>query len=115
NSAERSSTFGSGTMNIMDREGEYLFETVLEINNRALGLVLGIITGLSIFVATLWLVIKGGPIVGPHLALLSPFFPGYSVTIFGSLVGLLYGFVVGYLVGWSIACLYTQFVHLRNR
>jgi hypothetical protein len=102
-------------MNIMDRENEYLFETVLEMNNRALGLVLGIITGLSIFVATLWLVIKSGAVVGPHLALLSQFFPGYSVTFFGSLVGLVYGFIVGFLVGWSIACLYTRFVHLRNR
>src|SRR5262249_4252900 len=99
----------------MDRENEFLFETALEINNRALGLVLGIVTGFSIFAATLWLVIKGGPVVGPHLELLSNFFPGYSVTYVGSVVGLLYGLVVGYLVGWTIAWLYTRFVDLRNR
>jgi hypothetical protein len=99
----------------MDRENESLLETVLEINNRALGVVLGIIAGVVIFAATLWLVIKGGPVVGPHLSLLSQFFPGYSVTYFGSVVGFIYGLVVGYFVGWSIAWLYTRFVNLRNR
>jgi hypothetical protein len=99
----------------MDREYERLLQTVLEINNRVLGLVMGVITGMSIFVATLFLVLKGGPIVGPHLSLLSQFFPGYSVTYFGSVVGLIYGSVLGYLAGWCIAWLYNRVVYFRNR
>ena len=76
---------------------------------------LGIIVGLGIFVATLWLVLKGGPSVGPHMALLGQFLPGYSVTYVGSVLGLIYGFVVGYIAGWSIGRLYNQFVYLRGR
>ena len=92
-----------------------LLRTVLAINNRIFGLVLGIILGLGIFAATLWLVLKGGPSVGPHMALLGQFLPGYSVTYLGSFLGLIYGFVVGYIVGWSIGRLYNQFVYLRAR
>jgi hypothetical protein len=58
----------------MDQEHDHLLQAVLEINNRVLGFVLGIVTGLVIFLATLWLVFKGGRIVGPHLSLLAQFF-----------------------------------------
>jgi hypothetical protein len=92
-----------------------LLRTVLEINNRIFGLVLGIIVGLGISAATLWLVLKGGPSVGPHMALLGQFLPGYSVTYMGSVLGLIYGFVVGYIAGWSIGRLYNHFVYLRGR
>ena len=88
------------------------------MNSRLLntiGLVLGIIAGLGIFAATLWLVLKGGPSVGPHMALLGQFLPGYSVTYVGSVLGLIYGFVVGYIAGWSIGRLYNHFVYLRGR
>ena len=94
---------------------DQLLRTVLAINNRILGLVLGIIVGLGIFAATLWLVLKGGPSVGPHMALLGQFLPGYSVTYVGSVLGLIYGFVVGYIAGWSIGRLYNHFVYLRSR
>ena len=92
-----------------------MLRTVLAINNQVLGVVLGILMGLGIFAATLWLVFKGGPSVGPHMALLGQFFPGYSVTYFGSVLGLIYGFIVGYIAGWSIGRLYNQFVYLRHR
>ena len=41
--------------------------------------------------------------VGPHLALLSQYFPGYSVTIGGSFLGLGYGFAAGFGAGWVFA------------
>ena len=53
---------------------EALFSGVLRLNGKILGLVLGILLGLAIFIATNWLVIKGGHItpsgeyvVGPEL------------------------------------------------
>jgi hypothetical protein len=98
-----------------DRELERLLQAVVEINNRILGLVLGVVSGTGLFATTLWLVVKGGPVVGPHLSLLAQFFPGYSVTYSGSVVGLVYGFIVGYVGGWSVAWLYNRFVSMRNR
>ena len=50
-------------------EEERLARAVLRLNGTILGLVLGIISGLIIFVGTNWLVLKGGREVGPHLAL----------------------------------------------
>ena len=98
-----------------DRESERLLQAVVEIKNRILGLVLGVVSGTGLFAETLWLVVKGGPVVGPHFSLLAQFFPGYSVTYFGSVVGLVYGFIVGYVGGWSVACLYNRFVNMRSR
>jgi len=99
----------------MDREYDRLLQTVLEINNRVLGIVLGVISGVVVFAATLVLVLKGGPVVGPHLSLLGQFFPGYSVTFLGSVVGFVYGCILGYVAGWCIAWLYNRVVYLRNR
>ena len=56
---------------------EDLTGEILRLNDTILALVLGLMTGLLVFVATNWLVIKGGNRVGPHLALLGQFFPGY--------------------------------------
>jgi hypothetical protein len=59
-------------------EDEKLFTGVLLLNAKVVGLVLGILFALGIFVATNWLVIKGGERVGPHLQLLSQYFIGYK-------------------------------------
>jgi hypothetical protein len=49
---------------------------VLRLNATIQELVMGLMLGLAIFVATNWLVLKGGPVVGPHLSLMSQFFLG---------------------------------------
>jgi hypothetical protein len=79
------------------------------------GLVTGVILGLTIFIATNWLLLKGGEPVGPHLALLGQFFLGYTVSFGGSVVGLLYGLVTGFIVGYMVAFLYNFFLHLRHK
>ena len=84
-----------------------LAREIIRLNGTILALVLGLMTGLLIFVATNWLVIKGGESVGPHLALLGQFFPGYSVSFLGSLAGLAYGTALGSVAGWSIARVYN--------
>ena len=82
-----------------------------------LGLSLGTVTGLLLFLATLWLALKGGEAVGPHLQLLSQYFPGYSVTISGSVLGFAYGFIIGAIGGWGFAflrnALYKVLIHRR--
>ena len=95
-------------------EEEKLFSGILWLNAKVLGLVLGVLFGLIIFIATNWLVIKGGDPVGPHLQLLSQFFIGYKVTFFGSFVGFAYGFALGTLGGAFIGWVYNKIVVFRN-
>jgi hypothetical protein len=83
---------------------------VLRLNARAWGISFGLLAGLGLFGATLYLVIKGGENVGQHLQLLAVFFPGYRVTVAGAFIGLVYGFVVGYGIGRLIGALYNRLV-----
>lgn len=96
-------------------EEERLARAVLRLNGTVLGLAFGMAAGLAIFVATNWLVLKGGDPVGPHLGLLSQFFFGYSVTFAGSFIGTAYGFAGGYFAGWLIARVYNGVVLLKRR
>ena len=85
-----------------------LTRTIRRLNARIMGVSMGLMLGLGLFVATNWLVIKGGTNVGEHLALLSNFFPGYRVTFAGSLLGFVYAFVLGYGIGVAIAAVYSR-------
>ena len=88
---------------------------LMQLNATVQGVVVGLIAGLGIFIATNWLIIKGGPVVGPHLALLGQFFIGYRVTFVGSLIGFAYGFVLGFCVGYGVARAYNWLADLRQR
>ena len=87
---------------------ETLMVKTFYLNMRVLALAIGLICGLAIFIATNWLVIKGGDPVGPHLQLLGQFFWGYRVTFAGSLIGSGYGFVTGWLCGLAIGWIYNR-------
>jgi hypothetical protein len=64
---------------------------------------MGTVGGMVLFLATIILILKGGAVVGPNLQLLDQYFPCYSVTLLGSLLGLTYGFVTGFVGGWGFA------------
>ena len=81
---------------------------VLRLNAMVTGVALGVLVGLGLFVATNWLILKGGEKVGPHLGLLGQFFVGYKVTFLGSVIGLGYGFVCGFVVGFLIAAMHNR-------
>ena len=104
--------------NMLSEEDKALEDVVLtrlmRMNAVINGIVFGIVLGGLIFIATIWLVLKGGDVVGPNLALLNQFFIGYSVTFVGSLVVFVYGFITGFLVGAGIALIYNFVVDLRN-
>ena len=98
-----------------------LFSAVLRLNTKVLGMVLGLLFGFSIFIATNWLIIKGGHttpsgeyVVGPHLVLLSQFFIGYRVSFLGSIIGFFYGFALGTLSGAAIGWIYNKIAVFRN-
>jgi hypothetical protein len=88
---------------------------LLRLNAAVQGVVSGIIAGLGVFVATNWLVLKGGDVVGPHLSLLGQFFIGYQVSFLGSLIGFAYAFVTGFVIGYFLARIYNYIVDLRDR
>ena len=87
---------------------------VLRLNVKILGLVLALLIGSVIFIATNWLVIKGGQPVGPHLQLLGQYFIGYRVTFWGSLIGFVYGFVLGGVFGILLGWIYNGVVMLKG-
>ena len=60
---------------------------VMRLNLLVNGIAVGLLFGLGLFLTTIFLVLKGGPVVGPHLGLLGQFLPGYAVTVAGSFVG----------------------------
>jgi hypothetical protein len=61
---------------------------------------------LGLFALTLFLVLKGAPPgipVGPHLAQLAEFFPGYAVSAVGASIGAAYAGLVGGVIGFVLA------------
>lgn len=89
-------------------EAEAVQRALRRLNARAWGISLGLLFGLGLLSATLFLVIKGGPNVGQHLALLGNYFPGYRVTVVGAFIGFVYAFVLGYAVGRLIGVVYNR-------
>jgi hypothetical protein len=92
-----------------------LLKSTVRLNATVLGIALGLLFGLIVFVATNWLIIKGAQpnadqemVVGPHLALLSHYFIGYRVTFPGSLIGFGYGFALGAVTGWLLVRIYNR-------
>lgn len=85
-------------------------QTFAKLNARAWGIAFGLVSGLGLLIATWVLVLEGGEQVGTHLALLGHFFPGYSVTLIGGVIGFVYAFVVGYAFGRLIGMVYNKLV-----
>jgi protoporphyrinogen oxidase len=95
-----------------------LSKVFVKLDRVALGLSVGAAGGLALFLATLFLVLGGGP--HPLFGLLGQYFPGYEVTAPGTIVGLAYGFVAGFVGGWSFAflrnaCLFLWMAVLHRR
>ena len=84
---------------------EFLIRAFARLHAAALGVSCGILCGFGIFAATAILLLKGGNVVGPNLVLLAQYFPGYTVTWFGSLIGGVYGLLLGFIGGWLLASL----------
>jgi hypothetical protein len=101
------------------RVEKILDETITRVFPRldpvSFGLSAGIIGGLGIFIATLFLVIHGTDIVGNYPLLLRNFLPGFTISIWGALVGLLDMFVLGFLFGSVAAYCRNIMVFLSAR
>ncbi len=93
-----------------DTEAEVIDQALARLNARAWGWAFGLLLGFGLLLATLLLVIRGGPNPGRHLTLLSVFLPGYQVTWMGALIGFVYMFVIGYGLGRLVGSVYNRLV-----
>ncbi len=89
-------------------EEQALRKTIMRASEQGWGIAIGLLLGAGLFLATIVLVLKGGPNPGPHLGLVRIYFPGYSVTWIGSFVGFVYAFVLGYAIGRTVATVYNR-------
>jgi len=111
----------------VNEEQEYLEEVSIEPSKRAVWVKIlssslaridklgfatatGSISGLIVFLATIFLVIKGGEVVGPKLQLLNQYFFGYTVTLKGAFVGMAYSSAWGFIFGWLFAYFRNLFI-----
>jgi hypothetical protein len=101
-------------LTLADRERVLVARTIARLRAGIVAIVTGMIGGVALSAATLWLVIKGGPNVGQHLGLLRAYYPGYSVTWTGALVGFVYGALTGAILGWCVAWLYNVLASRRT-
>jgi protoporphyrinogen oxidase len=84
-----------------------VMKSLARMDKLAFATAIGTVCGSSIWIATMWLLIKGGDVVGPNLSLLREYFLGYSVTAKGAFIGFGYSFFWGFFFGWL-------FAYLRN-
>jgi hypothetical protein len=92
------------------QELQALRRSAMRASEQGWGIAVGLLLGFGLLVATLFLVIRGGPNPGPHLGLLRIYFPGFSVTWFGGLIGFVYAFVIGYAIGRTVATIYNRLI-----
>jgi hypothetical protein len=78
----------------------------MNLRKRALGLSLGAVWGLVVFVWTISATMRG---TGRTLALLNGYYLGFTVSYLGALIGLVWGFASGFVVGVLIAWWYDFF------
>ena len=81
---------------------------------RIMAVVFGMVGGTGVFLATAWLLVRGGIAVGLHLRLLGNYFPGYTVSWGGAFLGFLYGASTGAVLGYAVAWVYNRIVDRRH-
>jgi hypothetical protein len=102
-------------------EDEVIEAAFAKLDPLAMGVAVGVVSGLGIFIATAILLVRGGPVVGPMLSLLRHYVFGFEVAWSGAFVGLvevgLWGFGLGYLSAslrnWGLKA-YAQFMRWRG-
>ena len=97
----------------MKSETAELSHAIARLRSSIMAVTFGLACGTGLFVATAWLLIRGGDPVGPHLGLLSIYFPGYSVTWLGAPIGFFYGALVGAAAGCLLAWVYNYIADRR--
>ncbi len=96
-----------------DKQWQIIKPVIARLRASVMAVAFGALAGLGLFLATAWLVVRGGQVVkgemvvGPHLGLLSNFYPGYEVTWLGAFIGFFYAAATGAVAGYTIAWVYN--------
>jgi protoporphyrinogen oxidase len=80
-----------------------LSQVFAKLDRRALGTAVGAVSGVMLALLTALLVGLGDSPAADFVGLLGQYFPGYTVSGPGILLGLLYGFGAGFAAGWTFA------------
>jgi hypothetical protein len=80
----------------------------MKLNIRAFALACSLIWGLGLFLITWWIIAFEGAAGDPTL--IGRVYRGYTVTPFGSFIGLIWGLVDGLIGGAILAWLYNRLV-----
>jgi hypothetical protein len=81
-----------------------LSQAFARLDSIALGTGVGTVCGGGICTVTIFVLARGSYPLAPNLSLLEQFFPAYTVTWSGSLIGFAYGFLIGFIFGYIFAC-----------
>jgi protoporphyrinogen oxidase len=78
--------------------------TFARLDPLSLGISVGSVVGLGLFFMTIILLLKGGDVIEPNLALLRNYFPWFATTWSGAFIGMIeggiFGFGIGLLTAW---------------
>jgi len=99
--------------NDLETDIAQLSTSLARVNALCFAVMFGVIAGAGLWVATVFLVVKGGPDPGHTLGVLSYVFPGYSVSVGGAFVGLLWFSGLGFLISLLPAWIYYRGVLLQ--
>jgi hypothetical protein len=94
-------------------ESAELRRAVARLRSSVMAITFGLAGATGMFVATALLLVRGGEDVGAHLVLLNNYFPGYSVSWLGGLIGSFYGALVGGTSGWILSRVYNYIADRR--
>jgi hypothetical protein len=95
--------------------GREIGRALVRFNAHVLGSVLAVLSAVTLFTATVVLVLSGGENPGPMLGLLGHFLPGYSVSFAGALIGAVWVAVAGYALGAVLALCYGPWLLSHGR
>jgi hypothetical protein len=88
--------------------------SVLRLHGPALGWAVGLMAALQLMVMTNWLVVRGAGPGGVDATLLAQYFPGYSVSPIGSLIGAIELFALAFLAALALAGIYNKIADWRQ-
>jgi protoporphyrinogen oxidase len=99
---------------------ELISAAFAKLDPLALGISVGTVIGLGLFLLTVILLLKSGEVIGPTLSLLRNYFPWYATTWSGAFIGMIEGGIFGFGSGLLIAwlrnwCLDAYAMLLKNR
>lgn len=98
-----------------DSDDRLVMAAFARLDVTALAVSLGALAGVLLWIATVYLLLKGavpGGHIGPHLGLLANFLPYYSVSWTGSIVGATESFLIGFAIGALLAVSWNLVHHI---